>query len=160
MIKKTNNIFLVFILLIISIALIVAFIIQYGLGYQPCKLCLYERIPYILSILLIIKILFSTKYKKIILLTLALIFIMSTFLSFYHFGIERGFFNESALCLSENFSETLSKEQLLDQLKKSNISCKTVDFKILGFSLASINAIFSFILSVIFVQMFKNYEKN
>ena len=57
-------------------------------------------------------------------------------------------------------SETLSKEQILEQLKQNTISCKEVSFKILGFSLAAINTIFSIILSVIFIKLFINYGKN
>ena len=58
MFKKTNNILLIFILFVVSASLIAAFIIQYGLGHQPCKLCIYQRIPYILSIFLIIELMF------------------------------------------------------------------------------------------------------
>ena len=160
MLKQSNNIFLIVILTIISLTIISAFIIQYWLGHEPCKLCLYERIPYFLSILLIIKILFIKKYEKITLLILFLVFIGSAVLAFYHFGIEQDFFNESFVCKTGHLSENLSKEQLLEQLKQNNISCKDVTFKILGLSLAAINTIFSIVLSVIFIRLFMNYEKN
>ena len=160
MLKQSNNIFLIFILTIISLTIISALIIQYWLGHEPCKLCLYERIPYFLSMLLIIKILFIKKYERITLLILFLIFISSTILAFYHFGIEEGFFNESLACTTGDLSKTLSKEELLEQLKQSGTSCKDVSFRILGLSLAAINTIFSLVLSVIFVRLFMNYEKN
>ena len=160
MLKKTNNIFLIFILAIISLTIISTFIIQYWLGHEPCKLCLYERIPYFFAILLIIKILFFKKYEKITLLILSLIFIGSTALAFYHFGIEQGFFNESLACTAPDLSKTLSKEQLMELLKQNSVSCKDVSFKILGLSLATINTIFSLFLSVIFIKLFVNYEKN
>ena len=158
--KQSNNIFLIFILTIISLTLISALIIQYWLDQQPCKLCLYERIPYFLSALLIIKILFIKKYEKATLLILSLVFVGSLILAFYHLGIEQGFFNESIVCKTKNLSETLSKEHLLEQLKQNNISCKDVNFRILGFSLAAINTIFSLVLSVIFIRLFINYGKN
>ena len=160
MLKKTNNIFLIVILAIISFTIISALIIQYWLGHEPCKLCLYERIPYFLSILLIIKIIFIKKYEKITLLMLFLVFMSSTVLAFYHFGIEQGFFSESLACTSADLSKTLSKEELLQQLKLNSISCKDVSFRILGLSLAAINTVFSLILSVIFMRMFMNYGKN
>jgi len=160
MFKKTNNILLIFLFFIILASLITAFIIQYGLGHQPCKLCIYERIPYILSIFLIIELIFFKKNEKNTLLLLSLIFIISTILAFYHFGIEQEFFIESFVCESANFSESLTKDQLLEQLKQNAISCKDVSFRVLGLSLASINVIFSFILSVIFVKLFLNYGKN
>ena len=160
MLKQSNNIFLIVILTIISLAIISTLIIQYWLGHEPCKLCLYERIPYFLSILLIIKILFIKKYEKITFLILSLVFIGSAALAFYHFGIEQGFFSESLACVTGDLSKTLSKEELLEQLKQNSISCKDVSFRILGLSLAAINTIFSLVLSVIFIRLFMNYEKN
>ena len=160
MLKKTNNIFLIIILAIISLMIISALIIQYWLGHEPCKLCLYERIPYFLSMLLIIKIIFIKKYKKITLLILFLVFMSSTVLAFYHFGIEQGFFKESLVCTAGNLSETLTKEEILKQLSQNTISCKDVSFRIFGFSLAAINTIFSISLSAIFIRLFINYEKN
>ena len=158
--KQTNNIFLIVILAIISLTIISALIIQYWLGHEPCKLCLYERIPYLLSMLLITKILFIKKYEKITLLILFLVFMSSTALAFYHFGIEQGFFSESLACTSGDLSKTLSKEELLQKLKQNSIGCKNVSFSMLGLSLAAINTIFSLILGVIFLRLFMNYEKN
>ncbi len=160
MVKKTNNIFLIVILAIISLTTISTLIIQYWLGHEPCKLCLYERIPYFLSILLIVKILFIKRHEKITLLILSLVFLSSTALAFYHLGIEQGFFSEPLACTTEDVSKTLSKEELLQQLKQNSISCKDVSFRILGLSLAAINTIFSLVLSVIFIRLFMNYGKN
>ena len=160
MLKQTNNIFLIVILAIISLTTISALIIQYWLGHEPCKLCLYERIPYFLSMLLIIKIIFIKKYEKITLLILFLVFMSSAVLAFYHFGIEQGFFSESLACATGDLSKTLSKEELLEQLKQNSTSCKDVSLRILGLSLAAINTIFSLVLSVIFMKLFVNYEKN
>ena len=160
MFKKTNKILLIFLLFFISASLIAAFIIEYGLGHEPCKLCIYQRIPYIVSIFFIIELIFFKKNEKTTLLLLSLIFIISAILAFYHTGIEQGFFTESFVCESASFSETLTKDELLEQLKQSPISCKDVSFTILGLSLASINVIFSLVLSVIFIRLFLNYGKN
>jgi len=160
MLKQTNNIFLIVIFAIISLTIISALIIQYWLGHEPCKLCIYERIPYFLSILLLIKIFLFKKYEKITLFILFLIFIASAVLAFYHFGIEQGFFSESFVCKAGDLSGTLSKEQLLEQLNKYNISCKEVSIRVLGLSLATINTILSIMLSVIFLKLFLNYAKN
>ena len=151
---------LIYLLGFILLVLISAFIIEYQLGHKPCKLCIYERVPYFLSILLIGKLFFTRGYEKIILLILFLVFVVSAILAFYHFGIEQGFFKESLSCVAVNFSENLSKEELLNQLEQNSISCKDVSFKILGFSLAAINTIFSITLSVIFIKLYINYGKN
>ena len=158
--KQTNNIFLIVILAIISCALISALMVQYWLGHEPCRLCLYERIPYFLSILLITTIFFIKKYERITLLILFLVFVSSAALAFYHFGIEQGFFSESFACTTGDLSKILSKEELLEQLKQNSTSCKEVGFRLFGFSLAAINTTFSLILSVIFIKLFLNYGKN
>ena len=160
MTNQINKKFLFAILVFIFLVLASAFIIEYKLDHQPCKLCIYERIPYFLSILLIVKIFFIKIYERTTLLLLSLVFVISSILAFYHFGIEQGFFSESLVCATGDLSKTLSKTELLQQLKQNSISCKDVSFRILGLSLAAINTIFSLILSVIFMRMFINYGKN
>ena len=148
-------------ILIFSVfALIAAYFIQYILGHKPCNLCLIERLPYISSIILILLSLILKKFEKIIFILLTLIFISATIISFYHFGIEQGFFQESLVCSSDNEINNLNKENLLKELQKITTSCKNVDFRIFGLSLATINTIISFILSVITFKIFFNYEKN
>ncbi len=157
--KKTNTI-LIFILFGLSASLILAYIIEYGLGHEPCRLCVYQRFPYILSILLILSVLLIKKNVKIHLLVLGMISLSGAVLAFYHFGIEQGFFNESAVCESQNLQEGLTKQDILEQLKQNTISCKDVNFTLFGLSLASINAIVSFALFMIFVRLYRNYEIN
>ena len=154
--KVTLNIILVFSIFV----LIVAYFIEYFLKHEPCNLCLIERIPYIFSITIILICLFLKKFEKTTFLLLSLIFISGIFLSFYHVGIEKGFFEESFLCNSNNESNILTKEDLLKELQKKVISCKNVDFAIFGFSLASINSIVSIILSIITLKKYLNYEKS
>ena len=160
MTRKINKKFLFYILILIIGALISAYIIEHKLGHEPCKLCLYQRIPYFISIFLIATIFLTKGYEKITLLFLSIIFIASSLLAFYHFGIEQGFFKEALVCTTDNLKDVLSKDELIKQLEQKTISCKDVSFRILGFSLASINTIFSILLSVIFLRMFKDYGKN
>jgi|TARA_B100001964_G_scaffold214579_1_gene252275 disulfide bond formation protein DsbB len=160
MLDKKNNIILIIIFLIILLSIISALIIEHTLGHKPCSLCIYERVPYFLSVLLMIKIFFFKKYEKIVLFILCLVFMISALLAFYHFGIEQGFFNESFVCNVENQSKILSKKQLLKELNKNIVSCKEVTFNILGLSLAAINTILSVVLSIIFLKLFLNYGSN
>ena len=157
MLDQKKNIILIIIFFIILLSIISALIIEHVLSHQPCSLCLYERIPYFLSALLLIKIFFFKKYEKITLLILFLVFISSSLLAFYHFGIEQGFFSESIVCNVENQLKILSKEHLLKKLNQNVVSCKDVTFRILGLSLAAINTILSIVLSIIFLKLFFNY---
>jgi disulfide bond formation protein DsbB len=101
------------------------------------------------------------KFEKVILTTILLFFIFGAIISFYHVGIEQGFFSESLVCNLGNSESNLTKKDLLKQLENSNIvSCKEVTFRFLGFSLATINTIISILLSGIIVKIIKNYGKN
>ena len=147
---------IIFVISLISV--ISAYFIEYILGYQPCNLCLIERIPYGLSIILIILNYLSRKNEQFIILLLILIFSFSFLLSLYHFGIEQGFFEESTVCGLKNASEVISKEELLEQLQKRPISCKDVTFRIFGFSLTTFNIIISLTLVILLLKIYKNYE--
>ena len=155
-----NQKYLYIILLISIFSLIAAYFVEYVLGHQPCNLCLIERIPYISVIIIITICLFFKKFEKLSLITIGLIFFLAALISFYHFGIERGFFKESLVCDLNESNNALTKEDLLKQLKEVPISCKDVTFKIFSLSLATINIIISLIISAITIKLFLNYEKN
>tara|TARA_Y100001960_G_scaffold242926_1_gene256955 strand:- start:724 stop:1209 length:486 start_codon:yes stop_codon:yes gene_type:complete len=154
--KKELNI----ILFLSIFALIGAYFIEYILGHKPCNLCLLERIPYVLIIVLVAGILILKKFEKTIFILLSLIFLSATILSFYHFGIEQGFIEESAVCNLNLENSNLSKEDILKKLNTNIISCKEVNFKIFGLSLATINIFISLVLSIITLKIFLNYEKD
>ena len=151
--------YLKLIFLICLISIISAYFIEYVLGFQPCNLCLIQRIPYGLGLILIILNYSLIKNERFIILMLILIFVFSLIISFYHFGIEQGFFEESAVCGLKNASNIISKEEILEQLQTKTISCKDVTFRIFGYSLTVFNMIISLILVIFLTNLYKNYEK-
>ena len=157
---NSNKLLLNGILVFSILALTIAYFIQYVLGHKPCNLCIIERIPYIAAIILISLIFIINKYERIISSIILIFFVFGAVVSFYHFGIEQGFFSESLICELTN-NNPLNKEELLNQLKKAEIvSCKDVAFKFLGLSLATINTIISLALSGIMFIVIKTYGKN
>ena len=155
--KTTLNLILLFSIFALS----AAYFVQHILGHKPCNLCLIERIPYIFAIIIIISLgLILKKFEKTIIILLILIFITATIISFYHFGIEQGFFKESLVCNLDSSITNLSKEDLIKELQQQTVSCKDVSFRIFGLSLATINTIISLIISVITIKLFLNYGKN
>ena len=155
-----NKLTLIGVLIFSIFALIAAYYLQYVLGYQPCNLCLIERIPYFISIILIFLIFILDKYKKIITIIVGLLFMFGAFISFYHFGIEQGFFNESLVCNLSSLESTISTRDLLKELEEKTISCKDVAFTFFGLSLATFNTIISFTISAIIFKIVINYDKN
>ncbi len=158
--KIKNRTVLNLIMLFSFFALFAALFIQYILKHLPCNLCLIERIPYIISIVVISTSIYFKKFEKISLIILSLIFFSSALIAFYHFGIEQGLVKESLVCDLNSESNDMSKEALLNQLKTMPVSCKDVNFTIFGLSLATFNIFISLILGVITTKLFLAYEKN
>ena len=157
--KTKKEFYLKIIFLISFIAIISAYYIEYILGYQPCNLCLIERIPYALG-LLILTINFKFKNnEKFLVILLMLTFFFSLLISVYHFGIEENFFQESTICDVKNSTSILSKQELLLELQKNRISCKDVTFRIFGLSLTSINIFINLIFLSLLTKIFIFYEK-
>ena len=153
--KRKN--FYLFILFYSLIAIFFALYTEYILGYKPCKLCLYQRIPYIIAIFISFIGYNYFKNDKILILII-IIFLISVLVSGYHFGIENNIFEEFSGC-AVNSLEIVNKTELLKSLNDKVISCKDVDFKLFGISLAGINLLFSLLF---FIYSLKTlfYEKN
>ena len=157
-INKTVTIKLIFIISIV--ALTSAFFIEHVLSHQPCNLCILERIPYLLSIIIIVLNYKFAHLEKYFMVLLILIFLAATILSLYHLGIEQGFIEESLVCDLKNGTDLLSKEDILKQLQEKNVSCKDVTFKIFGLSLTSYNVIISILIVYFTAKAYLNYDKN
>ena len=125
-----------------------AFYIEYVLGFKPCILCLYQRIPYALA-LIISLIAFFYDNKNILLKFLALTFISSILISGYHVSIENGFIEPIFTCTGEN-PNIIDKEEILKSLKNTTqVDCKDVNFTLFGVSLATLNFINSLVFTTV-----------
>jgi len=160
MVKNNKNLLIKLIFLISVIALVSAFFIEYVLGHQPCNLCILERIPYLLAIIIILLNFKFSHYEKFFILLLSIIFLAGAIISLYHLGIEQGFIQESLVCDLKSSSNLLSKEEILKQLQEKSVSCKDVTFKIFGLSLTSYNILISLLITVSAGKIYFNYEKN
>ena len=152
--------FRIFYLLItlISIATILsALYIEHVLNIKPCKLCLYQRYPYLLAIFLG----FLGYYffnSRILIVLIFLNFSVSFLLGVYHTGIENNIFPEFKGCTTAGM-DLLDKDELLNSLNIIIPNCKDVAFKLFGLSLATINAFISLFIIFITIYLLKN-EKN
>ena len=160
MVKNSKNLLIKFIFLVSIIALVSAFFIEYILGHQPCNLCILERIPYFLAIIVILLNYKFIEFEKFFILFLTIIFLFGTVLSLYHLGIEQGLIQESLVCDLKSGSNLLSKEEILKQLQEKSVSCKDVTFKIFGLSLTSYNILISLIITISAGKIYFNYDKN
>ncbi|AIL64982.1 Disulfide bond formation protein B [Rickettsiales bacterium Ac37b] len=140
---------LIFIFIASVVAISTALISEYVFGLKPCILCIYERIPYILTIIFSIIGLGINKLKKITLVLCLLTFISSTILSLYHVGVEYHIFEGTSSCNSAPSisNQTLTIEELRNQiLQNQRPSCSEVSFRFIGISMTGWNSILSIIL--------------
>ena len=157
LLPNRRNFYLI-ILIISMISIISALYIEYILQYEPCKLCIYQRLPYMAAIFISF-IGFNYSSNDKILIVLIMIFVLSAIISGYHFGIENNLFDELSACVNDSL-DISNKSKLLESLNQSMpVNCKDATFKILGVSLAAINTILS-VLIVIFSIRTLTYEKN
>ena len=147
-----------FVIALFSIfTLLGAVFIEYVIGAKPCKLCLYQRYPYVASIFICFFGYNATK-QNFWLYLLSFLFLISLILSVYHVGIENNIFPEFSGCTTNNLN-IINKEDLLNSFSVILPNCKDANFEILGFSLATINALISGIIVIISLMIIKN-EKN
>ena len=141
------------IVLIKPLRVITPLSLQYFLKIRPCILCLYERYPYYLILLLSCLFFLNNDWKNQLIILIILTSIGSFFLAGYHAGIEYGLINELSSC-KVSANDNISKDTLVKELEnRLSTSCKDVNFKLFGLSLASINAIVSLALSILYYKI-------
>ena len=147
-------------ILIFSVfSILFAFYVEYILGHKPCNLCLLQRLPYFITIILITLVIIFKNLERLSFLLLSFIFLIGSLLSFYHVGIEHGFISESFVCGNNIDTSITDKNEVLKQLQQKPISCKDVTFAIFGMSLATINTFISLLIATITLIIFLKYEK-
>ncbi len=135
-----------FLIILLSISSICyAFFVEYILDYKPCILCKYQRVPYILA-LIIGLIGFVKPLNKRVIFFIFLTFLISITLSGYHVGIEQELYQSIFNCSDDNLG-VLEEGKLLESLNVINPDCRNVNFAVFGVSLATINFVLSFVIS-------------
>tara|TARA_B100000530_G_scaffold44252_1_gene25006 strand:- start:9 stop:491 length:483 start_codon:yes stop_codon:yes gene_type:complete len=149
--KHWNSLLIIISLIAISSALIA----EYIFGLQPCELCLKQRYPYYLIIVLALIIFFIPNLYKLLLYVLVqLATIYGIFYSIWHVGVEKKLLQGPTGCstgLSKSSNTVDLKEQILS---KSIISCDEVIWSFFGISAATINSIvllFIFLMNAIYI---------
>ena len=152
------NLFNKILAIIVFASVLFSFFLEFFLNLIPCKLCLYQRYLWLFLLLAcIINLKQNSKSRYIeIIITITLCAIIT--LSFYHSGIEFGFFNNIISCTSEN-NETVNSIEELDFLIRNtkNMDCAFPKFKIFNLSLSNLSFLFS---TSLLLFCLKKYNRN
>ena len=150
-----TNKFLFFAGICSFLPLLFALYYQYFENYPPCELCIYQRVPYILILFCVFFSIIFKKFKKIISISLPMLFLSSLMISSFHFGVEQGFWEYGSKCSnqSEKFNDIDELRNFLYEVPITK--CNEILWDFLGISMAGYNMIFSFItflISIFFLR--------
>ncbi|MGB3176244.1 MAG: disulfide bond formation protein B [Albidovulum sp.] len=131
-----------------ALLLLGAFIFQY-FGYAPCKLCLWQRWPHGAAIVIGgVALLVGGRWLAVAGAAAAAV---TGALGVYHTGVERGWWPGPDTCSSGGALDG-SAEDLLNQILAAPlIRCDEVAWSLMGLSMASWNAVFSFVLAALWI---------
>ena len=147
-----------FLILLIFSSLIIsgAYILEYFYNFPPCKLCIYQRIPYFL-IITVCLFSFFAKYKNIHFYTVFFLLFSSFLIALFHSLVERGLVEFTSGCTSsvDSFENI---DDLRDHLDSVPITkCDEILFSVMGLSLANINVIISFVLVLLNIYFVRGF---
>ena len=115
---------------------------QYVGGLMPCSLCLWQRWPHIIIVLLAVIALF-VRMPRLVLLAIAITAASSVILAAYHAGVEWQLWSGPSGCTAilTNSGDLTSLTDSL--LATPVVSCDEVAWSFLGLSMAGWNSLFS-----------------
>ncbi len=146
---RTINVFLPWAFLAVAVgALGTAYISELGFGYEPCVLCLYQRVPYAAIAVIGIATLFLTGivWRRAATLLAAGLFTIGAGIAFYHVGVEQYWWESAAPC-GGGVTVTNTEDFLAALQQKPEKSCAEADWTFLGVSMATYNVAFSLFLA-------------
>tara|TARA_B100001248_G_scaffold193446_1_gene148441 strand:- start:789 stop:1271 length:483 start_codon:yes stop_codon:yes gene_type:complete len=135
-----------YLLILVSLCILIStLLIEYVFDFPPCKLCIYQRIPYLLIIIFGIGLVFFKKIREFLFIFIILQ-VVNLFIASFHSLVERGVVEYEMNCTS-----TGSDIQTIDELRKfldkvPIAKCNEILFSIMGLSLANLNLIVSVLL--------------
>ena len=152
----------IIILVFSLISLVIAYISEYFFEIQPCKLCIYQRIPYIIiTIIVVIDLtkLFKKLFSKIISLIIEILLIVNFSIAIFHYGIEKRFFKFQSGCVNNlnnagNFEDY--KKMLVNQ---DYVLWDQVSYEFLGVSKNIWNIVYTIVFFILIIQLSKKLSK-
>ncbi len=142
LLRQYNIVSPLYITLYGAVVMGIVYIFQYGFGYQPCQLCVWQRFPWSMVILLgAVAYLAPLMAKKILYICTFILFI-GMGIAIFQAGVEYGFWTGLSSCGGS--TQMLSGSALLNSLETQIApQCDTASWTLFGVSMAGYNAIIS-----------------
>ncbi len=125
---------------------------QYIGGLAPCEMCIWQRWPHGIAIVLGLGIFFLP--SRLLALSGSLLMLFSAGLGLYHTGVEQGWWEGPTACTGSGLSAT---QNLLDMSAPVNVvMCDQIAWQMFGISMAGWNAIISLGLAALWWRAFRS----
>lgn len=135
-----------------TIVLITVFLFQYNAGLEPCTLCLYQRVPWIIMLILPTFSILKPAYRRHGVAALGLLFLISAGLALYHVGVEQHWWAYDS-CTTNITAQTA--EDLIAQLQSTTAPpCDEIQWSLLGVSMAGYNLLLSTMMFLVSVKVY------
>ena len=143
-------------------ALGTAYTAQLGFGYEPCVLCLYQRVPYAIIAALGVLAIFVTPvaHRRLIAALAGLVFVVSAGIALYHVGVEQTWWTSAAPCGASGAAVSTTEDFLAALQKKPEKSCGDIDWTLFGISMATYNAVISALLAILSFWAWRQLAKS
>jgi disulfide bond formation protein DsbB len=136
-----------------------ALLFQYVGGLAPCELCLLERWPYYIAIPLALASLAAGRQPALAgagVVLLALLFLVSTALAFYHLGVEQHWFAGPTACTGGPSGAQTVEELKAQLMAQAAVRCDVPQWLLFGVSLAGWNLLASAALAALALHTARN----
>jgi disulfide bond formation protein DsbB len=130
-------------------SLAAAYIAQYGFGLAPCHLCLAQRVPFALAILLSLSGLIRPRWRRTMIVLIALAFLIGSGIAAYHAAVEKHWIAGPAACTAGEAPPSQSMDDFLKRIQSAPIvSCDQPAWDFHGITMAQMNVLWSLFLSL------------
>ncbi len=127
---------------------------QYIGGLAPCKMCIWQRYPHGVAVILGVLAFAFPGIRPLPLLG-ALAASTTAAVGFYHAGVEQGWWEGPSTCTSGDIGG-LSAEELLDQIMSAPlVRCDDIPWEMFGISMAGWNGLISAGLVLIWIAAWR-----
>lgn len=146
--RISPRLFAVMIALVSVASLGAALTAQYGFGMRPCELCLIQRVPFALNMLLGLAGAIWLARSRLMISLASLTFLVNSGVAFYHSGVERHWWNGLTGCTTPDMSGSI--EDLMARIQQTDVvRCDEIPWDFLGLSMANYNVIYCFGLGLV-----------
>lgn len=138
-------------------SLALALVSEYGFGLKPCELCILQRIPYVVVIMLSLLGLWQRRWGFLLCIAVGLIFLVDSGIAAYHTGVEQHWIAGPEACTDAGDNRPMTMEEILAKIKGAPIvACDQPQWDFHGITMAALNAAWALTLAMaVFVALRK-----